>query len=207
MKIVPLPPYGPISKVRHRGGGIDRLLIRRHTLRLTPCVGDGRLSSAHHKRLYAIEPASRRRSPDGKTTGESKRRPESPKKRNKRLVKRVARLIGNPPSTLFPTLFTHFFIFSFIPQVSLSLSVNEMKVAPQLCAHNIERERDRETRQEVDIQSRPWLPPISTSAATGKTEHERQEEGSKVTRADGIFVPCPFLHIEYRPIKSDYSKY
>jgi hypothetical protein len=86
-----------------------------------------------------------------------------------------------------------------------------MKVALQLCAHNIERERERErdgeTRQEVDIQSRPWLPPISTSAATGKTEHQRQEEGNKVTRADGIFVPCPCLHIEYRPIKSDYNKY
>lgn len=133
--------------------------------------------------------------------------PKSPKKRNKRLVKRVARLIGNPPSTLFPTLFTHFFIFSFIPQVSLSFCQRDESRSSIVCTQHRERERDGETRQEVDIQSRPWLPPISTSAATGKTEHERQEEGNKVTRADGIFVPCPFLHIEYRPIKSDYSKY
>lgn len=199
MKIVPLPPYGPISKVRHRGGGIDRLLIRRHTLRLTPCVGDGRLSSAHHKRLYAIEPASLRRSPDGKTTGESKRRPKSPKKRNKRLVKRVARLIGNPPSTLFPTLFTHFFIFSFIPQVSLSLSVNEMKVAPQLCAHNIERER------EIEILDKKWIFKVvlgypqfqhRPQQAKQNTNDKRKEARSLVRTGYSFPVPFYILNID-----------
>jgi hypothetical protein len=127
--------------------------------------------------------------------------PKSPKKRNKRLVKRVAWLIGNPPSTLFPTLFTHFFIFSFIPQVSLSFCQRDESRSSIVCTQHRERERERETER-LD---KKWIFKVvlgypqfqhRPQQAKQNTNDKRKETRSLVRTGYSFPVPFYILNID-----------